>query len=148
MFSLTAQQQYFLYSAKPPICAKVLMGLAVWFRNELDQDPLSGDVFIFVNRRRNRMKLLVWESSGFVLYYKQLEQGTFEIPEPVPGALSCAITWRDLVLILEGVLLSSIKKRETFFAFQNWVIFVFGFLGFWNLKKNKKLSTKIGWTCE
>ncbi len=89
-------------------------GLSGLVRNELDQNPLSGDVFIFVNRRRNRMKLLVWESSGFVLYYKLLEQGTFEIPEPSPGALSCAITWRDLVLILEGVLLSSIKKKKRF----------------------------------
>ena len=113
MFALTAQQQYFLFRQATDM-RKGFNGLSGLVRNELDQDPLSGDVFIFVNRRRNRMKLLVWESSGFVLYYKQLEQGTFEIPEPKAGELSCAITWHDLVLILEGVVLSSIKRKKRF----------------------------------
>ncbi len=113
MFSLTAQRQYFLYHQATDM-RKGFNGLSGLVRNEVEKDPLSGDVFIFINRRRNRMKLLVWESSGFVLYYKQLERGTFEIPEPEPGESSCSISWRDLVLILEGVLLSSIKKRKRF----------------------------------
>lgn len=108
MFALTAQQNYFLYH-QPTDMRKGFNGLSGLVRNELDKNPLSGDVFIFINRRRNRMKLLVWEDSGFVLYYKILEQGTFELP--VNGG---QITWRDLVLILEGVQLGSIKKRKRF----------------------------------
>ena len=76
MFALTAQQSYFLYH-QPTDMRKGFNGLSGLVRNELGKNPLSGDVFIFINRRRNRMKLLVWEDSGFVLYYKILEQGTF-----------------------------------------------------------------------
>lgn len=112
MFALTAQQQYFLYHQATDM-RKGFNGLSGLVRNELDKDPLSGDVFIFINRRRNRMKLLVWEDSGFVLYYKMLEQGTFELPSPNQLG-SGQISWRDLVLILEGVVLSSIKKRKRF----------------------------------
>jgi len=112
MFALTAQQHYFLYHQTTDM-RKGFNGLSGLVRNELDKDPLSGDVFIFINRRRNRMKLLVWEDSGFVLYYKILEQGTFELPVNGQGTAG-QITWRDLVMILEGVQLSSIKKRKRF----------------------------------
>jgi len=113
VFSLSAQQHYFLYREATDM-RKGFNGLSGLVRNELGKNPLSGDVFIFINRRRNRMKLLVWESSGFVLYYKLLEQGTFELPSTLEGESSCVISWYDLVLILEGVVLSSIKKRKRF----------------------------------
>lgn len=113
MFSLTAQQQYFLYREVTDM-RKGFNGLSGLIRNELNKDPMSGDVFIFINRRRNRMKLLVWESSGFVLYYKLLEQGTFELPQAAEDGFCCAITWRDLVLILQGVVLGSIQQRKRF----------------------------------
>lgn len=112
MFALTAQQHYFFYHL-PTDMRKGFNGLSGLVRNELEKDPLSGDVFIFINRRRNRMKLLVWENSGFVLYYKILEQGTFELPTNDEGT-SRQINWRDLVLILEGVVLSSVRKRKRF----------------------------------
>ena len=112
MFALTAQQSYFLYH-QPTDMRKGFNGLSGLVRNELGKNPLSGDVFIFINRRRNRMKLLVWEDSGFVLYYKILEQGTFELPIN-DQRTSGQISWRDLVLILEGVVLSSVRKRKRF----------------------------------
>ena len=112
MFALTTQQHYFLYH-QPTDMRKGFNGLSGLVRNELGKDPLNGNVFIFINRRRNRMKLLVWEDSGFVLYYKMLEQGTFELPLSKEGT-SGKITWQDLVLILEGVQLGSIKKRKRF----------------------------------
>jgi len=116
MFALTAQQNYFLYHP-PTDMRKGFNGLSGLVRNELDKDPLSGDVFIFINRRRNKMKLLVWESSGFVLYYKALQQGTFELPSlqyNQYGECDGKISWRDLMLILEGVVLSSVQKRKRF----------------------------------
>ncbi|MFV0291438.1 MAG: IS66 family insertion sequence element accessory protein TnpB [Mangrovibacterium sp.] len=49
-------------------------------RNEFGSNPLHGEVFIFINKPRNKIKLLQCQGTGFVLYYKQLERGTFEIP--------------------------------------------------------------------
>ena len=111
MFSLHAQQRYYLYS-EPTDMRKGFNGLSGIVRNELKQDPLSGAVFLFVNRKRDRMKLLVWERGGFVLYYKLLEQGTFQLPKG-PGDYY-QLSWHDLMLILEGVVLESVKKRKRY----------------------------------
>ena len=77
-------------------------------RSELDKDPVSGEVFLFLNKPRNRLKLLHWESGGFVLYYKRLEKGTFT--PPVPGIENDCVPWSDLVLMIEGVRV--IKSRQ------------------------------------
>ena len=87
-------------------------GLSGLVRNEMAQNPMSGAVYIFLNRRRDRMKILVWESGGFVMYYKLLEKGTFQRPKL--NGNSATISWHQLVLIMEGVELSSVKKRKRF----------------------------------
>ena len=71
--------------------------LSAQVQEVLRQDPLSGHVFVFFNRQRNRVKLLVWERDGFWLLYKRLEAGTF-------AALDCdEINARELYLLLEGI---------------------------------------------
>ena len=74
----------------------------------MDRDPLSGGVFIFLNRRRTHIKLLVWDRSGFVLYYKRLEEGTFELPK------SETPTWDQLVMMLEGVSMKKVQYRKRY----------------------------------
>jgi len=113
MFTLNAHQQYYMYQSATDM-RKGFNGLSGLIRNELGKDPLGGDVFIFVNRRRNRMKLLVWETSGFVLYYKLLESGTFQLPFLEQDTKSCSMTWNQLVLIMDGVELHSIKRRKRY----------------------------------
>jgi transposase len=66
-----------------------LCGLVI---NQLGQNPMTGDVFIFMNRRRSLIKLLVWDQTGFVIYYKRLEKGTFELPSFEEGKNSVKIT--------------------------------------------------------
>ncbi len=69
-------------------------------RNEVGKDPANGEVFVFLNRNRSCLKLLHWESGGFVLYYKRLEKGTFSPPlieENQP------LRWPELVLMVEGI---------------------------------------------
>lgn len=76
---------------------------------ELNQDPLSGSLFVFCNRYRNRVKLLYWDSDGLAIWYKRLEKGTFSLPEM--GAEDGRIDRRDLNLLLEGVIPKKVSKR-------------------------------------
>ena len=80
-------------------------GLSGLVRNELEREPTSGDVFIFLNRPRTHLKLLHWERGGFVLYYKHLEGGSFTPPDYDDTG---AVSWADLVLLVEGI---QIEKR-------------------------------------
>lgn len=90
---------------------KSFNGLSGLVRNELGRDPAGGEVFVFLNRRRTLLKLLHWESGGFVLYYKRLEEGTFT-PPTIEGDQT-VIRWPELVLMVEGITVrSSDQKRR------------------------------------
>ena len=107
MITLGPAQRYYLYR-EPADMRKSFDGLCGLVTGGLRRDPLSGDVFVFINRRRTHIKLLVWDRSGFVLYYKRLEEGTFEVPEAGP------LSWQQLVLMLEGVSLKSARYRKRY----------------------------------
>lgn len=100
MLSLTSTHRYLLYG-KPCDMRKSFDSLSGIVRSELGKDPVSGEVFLFLNKPRNRLKLLHWEAGGFVLYYKRLEKGTFT--PPVQDTANNTISWSDLVLMIEGV---------------------------------------------
>lgn len=72
---------------------------------------MDGGVYVFLNKRGNLIKLLHWESGGFTLYYKRLEQGIFERPA-VDGALM--LSWSELMLIVEGIRLDSVRKKARY----------------------------------
>ena len=110
MFALTSGHRY-LYYSMPTDMRKGFDALSGIVKSGLRRDPTSGEVFIFINRRANSIKLLHWESGGMVLYYKRLERGTLEFPKHVPQDNSIEISWSELVLILEGISLKSVKKR-------------------------------------
>ena len=112
MLSLPPQGRYFLYR-HPTDIRKSFDGLSGLIQNELKQNPLNGDVFIFLNRRRTHIKLLSWEGDGFGLYYKRLEKGTYEFPIE-QGSESSKITLVQLQLILNGISLKSIKYRPRY----------------------------------
>lgn len=109
----SANFRLFLYR-KPTDMRKGFDGLSGLVTAAMQQNPLSGDAYIFINRRRDRMKILVWERTGFVLYYKLLERGTFELPSISESANSTELTWDELVMLLEGVELKSVKRRPRF----------------------------------
>ena len=111
MIGLDQKRRYFLYAGVTDI-RKSFDGLSGLVVNEMKGMLLSGDVFIFLNRRRNMIKLLVWDRSGFVIYYKRLEKGTFEVPTSDMDTLE--IEWSQLVMILEGIVLKSVRKRKRF----------------------------------
>lgn len=111
MFTLGSGLVYQLYS-KPCDMRKSFDGLSGIVRDQLCGDPLSGEVFIFLNRAGNLMKLLHWQEGGFVLYYKRLEKGTFTPPTIQPGG--SAIKWLELVLMLEGIQVIEYVKKERY----------------------------------
>lgn len=110
MITFGPAQRYFLYR-EPADMRKSFDGLCGLIAKGLRRDPLSGDVFVFVNRRRTHIKLLVWDRSGFVLYYKRLEEGTFELPS---AAQEGPLAWQQLVLMLEGVSMKSVRYRKRY----------------------------------
>ena len=96
MLALPSSCRYFLYRHQADM-RKGFDGLSGLVREGLLKDPLSGDVFVFFNRRRSQVKLLVWEGDGFSIYHKRLERGTYEIPKTPAGELRSD----ELMLILQ-----------------------------------------------
>ena len=86
--------------------------LAELVRQQLQGDPLSGQLFVFRNKRADRVKLLYWDEDGFVIIYKRLEAGTFRFPEV--QAAGVEIRAADLQMLLDGIDLSSVKRQKRY----------------------------------
>lgn len=115
MLSVSNHVRVFL--ARDPVdMRKSFHGLTALTEGVLQQDPLSGHLFVFVNRRRDRMKLLYWGGSGFCIWYQQLERGTHQLPETatVDPHQGIEITTSQLSLILDGIDLSSVRRRPRY----------------------------------
>lgn len=91
-------------------------GLAAATRSIIGADPMSGHVFCYVNRRRDRIKLLVWDRTGFVCLYKRLELGRFALPsEPEAGKRHIEVDSGELGLMLEGLDLRGARRRARWY---------------------------------
>lgn len=99
---------------QPTDMRKSFDGLCGLIHGQLGKNPMSGDLYIFINKKRNRIKLLRWEPGGFVLFYKRLERGTFELPKVQNPDLGQTIDYSELVMIITGISLSYAKKRRRF----------------------------------
>jgi transposase len=88
--------------------------LAALVREHLGHDPLSGHLFLFVGRTRDRLKIMYWEADGFALWYKRLEEGTFRLPSAKDVGASVELKASELAMLLEGIDLTSIKRRKRF----------------------------------
>jgi transposase len=131
MLSLSGSNRYFLYRPAADM-RKSFDGLSGLVREGLSKDPLSGEVFIFFNARRTQVKLLVWERDGFAIWYKRLEKGTFELPVRDERTNQSELRNDELLLILQGIFLQSVKRRKRFekeknnFASSNQNLFING----------------------
>ena len=110
MLSISKAYRYYIYR-NPADMRNSFDGLCGLVTNEFLQNPLSGDVFVFLNKRKNQIKLLNWQGDGFVIFYKRLEKGTYELPAINTDSVSYEISSQQLLLINEGIRLSSVKKR-------------------------------------
>jgi len=105
--------RFFLYH-QPCDMRKSFEGLSGLVRNELEKDPLSGEVFVFFNKRRTLVKLLLWDFTGFIIFNKRLEAGTFA-PVSRESGDSLEIKRNELLLILEGIELQKTHRRKRYF---------------------------------
>ncbi len=83
-------------------------------RGSMKRDPMCGEVFVFYNRHRTLLKLLHWESGGYVIYHKRLERGSFHFPKLDTASGSYQIFWHDLVLIVEGISIKQMSQKRRY----------------------------------
>lgn len=114
MYSLTSANKYYLYQGFIRMNLGI-NGLYKLVRSEMSQlSPVSGDAFIFFGKRRDGVKILRWDGDGFLLYYKRLEGGTFELPTFNPHTDHYEVPYTTLIFILNGVSLRSVRLRKRF----------------------------------
>lgn len=113
MFSVPVHAKIFL-ARNPVDMRKGFPGLSALTESVLRQDPLSGHLFVFYNRRRDRIKVLYWGGTGFWIGYHQLQKGRFQIPDPDSDETGLEISPTQLSMILGGVDLHSARQRPRF----------------------------------
>jgi transposase len=89
-------------------------GLSGIVMSEMRRQPTDGSIYIFINRRRDRMKLLVWQSHGFLLYYKRLERGTFELPSHETNQRTLKLNQEILLLMIRGIKLKKVERKTRY----------------------------------
>jgi transposase len=99
-----------IFAAAAPVdMRRGFVGLAEAAREQLAQDPASGALFVFTNKRKDKLKLLWHDRTGFCLLYKALDRGFFRMPDAAPGARSVTVDPVEMAAILEGVQLPASK---------------------------------------
>lgn len=111
MLTVPASVPIYLH-IQPTDMRKGIEGLSGIVRGEFEGDPLDGSLYLFVNRRGNRLKILHWDGSGFWVYYRVLERGTFEVPRTSEQRVQIDAT--QLAMILGGVSLVGVKQRKRY----------------------------------
>ena len=84
--------------------------LAALVQERLGRDPLSGDLFLFLSRGKDRLKALVWEPDGYLLFYKRLEAGTYRLPPHDPASRAVTLKASELAMLLDGIDLKSVRR--------------------------------------
>jgi transposase len=113
MLSLAPHVQVFL-AVEPVDLRKGFDGLRAAVESVFDRDVLDGHLFLFLNRRRDRVKLLWWDRDGLAIFYKRLERGTYELPRHEAGTRQVTLDATGLALLLGGIELASVKRRRRY----------------------------------
>ena len=113
MFSLSSNLQFQLYS-QPTDMRKSFDGLSGIIQEQLGGSATGGDVYVFINKQRNKMKLLHWQSGGFVLYYKRLERGVFEHLNYDVETGSYLLSYSQMVLLVDGISIKNLEQKKRY----------------------------------
>ena len=113
MLHLNSSTVYYWYNAAADM-RKSFDALCGLINRHGSSNVLQGGVYIFVNKKRNQIKLLTWEGDGLAIYYKRLEKGVYELPCIAADSSSATIDAVKLQLILQGIVLNSVRKKKRF----------------------------------
>ena len=113
MLSLSPGIQVFM-ALEPVDLRKSFDGLSAAVQTVFDRNVLDGHVFLFLNRRRDRIKILWWDRDGLALWSKRLEGGSYEVPRHAPDTKQLQLEATQLSLLLAGVRLDSAKRRRRY----------------------------------
>jgi len=113
LLALPANARLYFYT-EPCDMRKGYAGLSGVVRTAIDRDPADGSIYCFVNKRRDRVKLLCFEGDGFAVYYKVLAEGTIEVPTASTSSRAATISAETLRLILGGIKLTSVRRRKRY----------------------------------
>lgn len=113
MLHLGASCQYYLYNDNTDM-RKGFDSLCGIVSSQMQLEILGGAIFVFFNKKRNQVKLLLWEGDGLSIYYKRLEKGTYERPLLEEGKSACQVSPQQLQFILQGVALQKIQYRSRY----------------------------------
>lgn len=111
MFTLGAELKFQLYSQATDM-RKSFDSLSGLVKNKLGESPTNGDVFVFINKSRNKIKLLHWSGGGFTLYYKRLEKGTFEFFGYDLKTGSYQLNYTQMVMLVDGISIKNIHQKK------------------------------------
>lgn len=124
MLNISRTTRIFL-ATEPTDMRKGFNGLFAIVENVISEDPFSGHLFVFRNRRRDRLKILWWDRDGLAIWYKRLEKGAYQFPTDISVGVKaasgdsgrtqrCEIRADELTMLLEGIDLSSVKRRQRY----------------------------------
>ena len=113
LFNSFSGLHVYLYR-QPTDMRKSFEGLSGIVSSALDANPLSGDVFVFLNKRRDRIKLMLWDRDGFWIFYKRLEKGTFQLPAIDSSMDAVELSYDMLWLMIAGIDSNFIKRRPRY----------------------------------
>ena len=113
MLHLSSACNYYLYKSDTDM-RKGFDSLSGIVSSHMKLNVLSGSVFIFLNKKHNQLKLLLWEGDGFALYHKRLEEGTYELPAGDDKNERLSMSNQQLQLILQGISLKRVRRRKRY----------------------------------
>ncbi len=114
LFGFEEASKVFIY-ARPTDMRKGFDGLCGLVVNHMELDPRQGYMFVFMNRQRTLIKVLLWDRDGLALFYKRLEKGSFKRPTANINAPNSELSKDELFMILRGIDFEKTKKRRRFF---------------------------------
>lgn len=114
MFSLSESHGYYYYNEVTDM-RKSFNGLSGLVIDHMEEKDSERNVYIFVNRRRDKIKILQWKPNGYLLYYKRLEEGTFKFPKyEVEGSSLIKLSYTEMIMLVDGISIINLQKQKRY----------------------------------